>query len=169
MNNLWQASFPLWHFVVRGVLVYVAILAFLRFAGKKQIGQMGTGELVALLLISNAVQNSMNGGDNSVTGGIVLAGVILSMSVLISYLTFRSKKWEGFIEGSPTILIHHGKLIEPNMQKERLNIHELKVILRRQGIHSLDEVYEAVLESDGMVSITKKSELPIPNPTQAKP
>ena len=33
---------------------------------------MGTGELVAILLISNAVQNSMNGGDNSLIGGLVL-------------------------------------------------------------------------------------------------
>ena len=158
MHDMWQVSFPGWQFAVRAIVVYVSVLILLRLGGKRQIGQMGTGDFVAILLISNAVQNSMNGGDNSITGGLMLAAVIIVASVIIDYVTYRSKKWENIIQGTPTLLIHHGQILQPHLDRERLNIRELKTILRRQGIHDLQEVAEAILESDGYISVTKFSE-----------
>ena len=159
MQALWSPSFPFWLFIIRGAVVYLAVLLLLRIGGKRQIGQMGTGEFVAILLISNAVQNAMNGGDNSITGGLILSTVIILLSVGIAYLTYRSKRWESWIQGRPRLLVHQGVVLQKNMEKELMNTHELMTILRRQGIHNLDEVQEAVLESNGSVSLIKKSEL----------
>ena len=156
MQQLWATSFAWWHFVVRGALVYGAVLFLLRLGGKRQIGQMGTGEFVAILLISNAVQNAMNGGDNSVSGGLILAATIILLSVAIDYLTFRSRKWEAVLQGRPRLLVHQGIVLEENLAKEWLNVRELKTILRRQGIDDLAEVQEAVLESNGSVSVIRK-------------
>ena len=158
MASLWSVSFPLWQLVLRGAVVYACVLLLLRLGGKRQIGQMGAGEFVAILLISNAVQNAMNGGDNSITGGLVLAAVIISLSFLTSYLTFRSQRWENLIEGRPRLLIHNGQLIPANLDKELLSIHELRAILRRQGFHDVAEISEAILESNGSVSIIKRGE-----------
>ncbi len=159
MQDLFRTSFPYWHFVFRGAVVYIAVIMLLRLGGKRQVGQMGVGEFVAILLISNAVQNAMNGGDNSITGGLVLSAVIVSLSVGMAYLTYRSKRWQHIIQGHPTLLIHKGKILHQNMRKELMNNHELRSRLRRQGIHELHEVAEAVLESDGALSVTKVSEL----------
>jgi len=159
-SQLWITSFPLWHFVLRAGIVYTSVLLLLRLGGKRQIGQMGAGQFVAILLISNAVQNAMNGGDNSITGGLVLAAVIIGLSVLVAYMMFKSKKLEALFQGEPTILIHRGEIIQGNLKKELLNIHELKTILRRQGLHNLDEIAEAVLESNGSLSVIRKSEFP---------
>src|SRR3984893_10200226 len=126
MSALWIPSFPIWHFVIRGSLIYIAILLLLRLGGKRQIGQMGAGEFVAILLISNAVQNAMNGGDNSITGGLILSTVIILLSVAIAYLTYKSKHWEAWIEGRPTLLIHQGIVVQKNLEKEFLSPHELK-------------------------------------------
>jgi uncharacterized membrane protein YcaP (DUF421 family) len=160
MHDLWHTSFPWWHFILRGGIVYLSVLLLVRLGGKRQIGQMGSGEFVAILLISNAVQNAMNGGDNSITGGLILAGIIIILSVAIAYLTFRYKGWEHFIEGRPSLLVHEGKLIQHNLAREKLNVQELMGILRREGVHSLSEIREAILETNGAVSITKKSEEP---------
>src|SRR5260370_42671342 len=110
MSILWHPSFPTWHFLVRGSVVYLSVLLLLRLGGKRQVGQLGTGEFVAILLISNAVQNAMNGGDNSITGGLILAAVLIFLSVGIEFLTFRSKTWERWIQGRPLLLIHQGTL-----------------------------------------------------------
>jgi len=150
---------PVMELVVRACVVYAAVLLLLRLGGKRQVGQMGVGEFVAILLISNAVQNSMNGGDNSLGGGILLAAVIIALSAAVAYLTFRSKRFEELLQGRPSLLIHDGRIVEQNMKREQLNIRELKVILRRQGIHELHDIKEAVLESDGYVSVIRKSEL----------
>jgi uncharacterized membrane protein YcaP (DUF421 family) len=156
MGVFWHLSYPAWHFFFRGSLVYIVVLLLLRLGGKRQIGQMGTGEFVAILLISNAVQNAMNGGDNSIAAGLILAFVIVLLSVLIDYLTFKSKRWEAWIQGEPRLLIHQGKILQQNLEKELLNLHELKTILRRQGIYNLTDVQEAVLESNGSVSVIQK-------------
>lgn len=156
---MWQLSLPWWQFVVRGAVVYAAVLLLLRLGGKRQIGQMGTGEFVAILLISNAVQNAMNGGDNSITGGMILAMVLIVLSVAFAYLTYKSKGAATFLEGRPTILVHEGNVLHSHLEKELLNLHELRIMLRRQGIHDLSDVAEAVLESDGQLSVIKKSEL----------
>lgn len=159
MHALWNLSIPYSHLILRAVVTYIFILLLLRLGGKRQIGQMGAGEFVAILLISNAVQNSMNGGDNSITAGLILALVLVALSELVAYLTYRSKLVERLLQGSPTVLIHRGKILQKNMEREFLNVHELKTILRKQGIHHLGEIYEAILESDGSVSVTKFSEL----------
>jgi uncharacterized membrane protein YcaP (DUF421 family) len=158
MNSLWQLSFPTWHFIFRGSIVYLAVLLLLRLGGKRQIGQMGTGEFVAILLISNAVQNAMNGGDNSITAGLILATIIILLSFFIDYLTFKSKRWEAFIQGEPRLLIHHGKLLHQNLNKEMLTVRELETLLRRQGLHGTGDVQEAVLESNGSLSVIRKEE-----------
>ena len=159
MHLMFGLAFPYWQFVVRAAVVYVFILILLRLGGKREIGQMGAGEFVAILLISNAVQNSMNGGDNSITGGIILSTVIVLLSLLVAYLTYKSKKMENLIQGTPTILIHNGKLVRKNLAKERLSVGQLKTALRRQGIHDYRELTEAILESDGYISVTKQSDV----------
>ena len=84
---MWGPSLPWWHFIVRASVVYIVVLLLLRLGGKRQVGQMGTAQLVALLLISNAVQNAMNGNDGSITGGIILAGVIMGWSYVFELVS----------------------------------------------------------------------------------
>lgn len=144
---------------IRAVVVYLAVLLLLRVSGKRQMGQMGPTEFVAILLISNAVQNAMNGGDNSLLGGLWLAAILIFMSWLISMLTFRSHKFSVLFEGTPTVLVHKGEVVEKNLAKERVTHSELKSMLRRQGIQSISEIHAAILEADGQLSITRVSEL----------
>ncbi len=49
------------------------LLVFLRVTGRRQVGQYAPFDLVLLLILSNAVQNSMNAGDNSLVGGLISA------------------------------------------------------------------------------------------------
>lgn len=158
MIEMMHISIPFWHFIIRGTLVYAAVLLLLRLGGKREVGQMGTGDFVAILLISNAVQNSMNGGDNSITGGLILAVVIMAWSITIAYTTYKSKKAANIILGAPTLLIHDGRILDHNLRKELLSRYELKAILRRQGIHDISDIHAAILESDGVVSINRMSE-----------
>jgi uncharacterized membrane protein YcaP (DUF421 family) len=166
MDRLWQTDIPVWNLIVRAVVVYVAILMLLRISGKRQVGQMGIGQLVALLLISNAVQNSMNGGDNSLVAGLILAAVLIIVSYLIEFITYRSKKLENFVQGRPTLLVHKGNVLHDHLRRELLSVRELHVLLRKQGVHGFEEVEEAVLESDGFVSVVRKSEK---QPVHAEP
>lgn len=82
-----------WEFVIRAVVIYLFLLTTLRLTGKRQVGQLAPFDLVLLMVLSNAVQNAMNGGDNSITGGLILAGTLIVLNLLVGYLSFRSNAW----------------------------------------------------------------------------
>ena len=154
MQNIFHPDLPLLNLAIRAIAVYLSVLLLLRISGKRQMGQMNATEFVAILLISNAVQNSMNGGDNSLTGGLFLAVILIALSSSISYLTYKSKFASSVFEGTPTILIHKGVIIQKNMARELLSEEELKTLLRKQGFHKISEIKVAILEADGTLSIT---------------
>jgi uncharacterized membrane protein YcaP (DUF421 family) len=153
MENLLKTDLSILNLTIRGVCVYLSILLLLRISGKKQMGQLGATEFVAVLLISNAVQNSMNGGDNSLGGGLYLAFIIISLSTLISYLTYKSKLARNVFEGIPVLLIHKGKILHKNLEHELMGIGDLTILLRKQGFHHASEIDHAILEADGSLSI----------------
>src|SRR6202158_4745926 len=131
---MWNIAVPWWELIVRSVVVYAFLLILLRLTGKRQIGQLSPFDLVLLLVLSNAVQNSMNAGDNSLVGGLISAATLVLANWLIGYATFRNKKLEALIEGRPIVLIHHGQLYENAMSRAQLTHHELNAAIRQAGV-----------------------------------
>ena len=160
-DQLLKMDLPAANLVLRASVVYVATLLLLRISGKRQMGQMAATEFVAILLISNAVQNAMNGGDNSLSGGLLQALTLIVLSTLISVLTYRSRFFSALFEGTPTVLIHKGKVIARNLKKERLSLEELRALLRKQGIMHIHDVHSAILEADGTLSLSHPDQRPV--------
>jgi uncharacterized membrane protein YcaP (DUF421 family) len=151
---MWEYSLPhWWEFVVRAVVVYVFLMVLLRLTGKRQVGQLAPFDLVLLLVLSNAVQNSMNGGDNSITGGVILAVTLVAINGLVGYAAYRSKLLERLIEGRPLILVHDGHVDHDAMRKARMTMHELDSALRQAGCCGPAEARFALLENNGQVTV----------------
>ena len=145
-----------WEFVLRGVIIYVFLIALLRLTGKRQVGQLAPFDLVLLLVLSNAVQNAMNGGDNSVIGGMISAVTLVGVNWIVGVLTYRSKKLEALVEGRPDVLIHDGKLFQKTLERAQLTRHELMSALRESGCANVEDVRAALLENDGSISVIPK-------------
>ncbi len=150
---MWIPSIRLWELVVRAVVVYVFLLVLLRITGKRQVGQLAPFDLVLLLVLSNAVQNSMNAGDNSLSGGLVSAATLVGLNFLVGYTTHRNKKLEALVEGRPEVLIHNGKVFEHVMARVQLTHHELMAAIRQGGCACVDDVHLAVIENNGTISV----------------
>ena len=159
-GNLWTFNGGVWwHFIVRAAVVYFMVLTFIRVSGKRQVGQMTPFELVLFLLLSNAVQNSMNGGDNSITAGAILAATLIGLSLIVGWLTRRSRKLEKIIDGEAEILIHNGKLRSHALEKAGLTQHELLAALREADCAAIADAHTAILETNGRVTVlTRKRE-----------
>ena len=153
---MWHLSLPWWEFVLRALIVYVFLIALLRLTGRRQVGQLAPFDLVLLLVLSNAVQNSMNGGDNSLTGGLVSATTLVMLNYAVGYATYRSKRIEELIEGRPQVLIHNGKLHEDVMAKAQLTHHELAAALRQAGCAEISHCMSAMLENNGSISVIRR-------------
>jgi uncharacterized membrane protein YcaP (DUF421 family) len=158
---MWQLTVSAGELILRGVIVYFLLILLLRVSGKRQIGQLAPFDLVLLLVLSNSVQNAMNGGDNSMSAGIISASVLVSLNWLVGLATYRSKTLARAVSGRPEVLIHNGKLFEDVLERERLTHHELNAALRVAGCASIEEVHYALLENTGQITVQPlKDKLP---------
>lgn len=157
---MWVFDQTLLQIAIRTALIYGIVLIGIRLTGKREVGQMTPFDLVLLLLIANSVQNAMTGPDTSVTGGCVAAGTLFVVNAVVTGITWRSTKVRKWVEGTPTLLIHDGKILEEHLTKEKITHGELNQALREHGIGKTEEVHLAVLEIDGSISVLKKEELP---------
>ncbi len=155
--SMWRLAQPWWEFVLRGLLVYGFLLIMLRLTGKRQVGQLAPFDLVLLLVLSNAVQNSMNAGDNSVAAGYILVATLLAANSLMSWLTSRSKRAETLLEGRPQLLVHNGELDEVMLASEHITRHELMAAVRQAGLTDLADVRVGILETNGRINVIAKS------------
>ena len=139
--------------VIRSVVVYLFIVIAIRIAGKKELAQLSVIDLVFILLISNAVQNAMVGPDSSLLGGIIAAASLFAVNFILKFITYKFKKVNTLLEGEPVILVHNGKLILNNLEKEKIPLEELEASIREHGVENVEKVDLAVLEVDGNISI----------------
>jgi uncharacterized membrane protein YcaP (DUF421 family) len=156
---MWHIAVPWWELIVRSVVVYAFLLVLLRLTGKRQVGQLAPFDLVLLLVLSNAVQNSMNAGDNSLIGGLIAAATLVGLNFLVGFATYRNKTVEALIEGRPQVLIHNGKLFQDVMARAKLTHHELNAALRQTGCSCVEEVHSALLENNGAISVVPRHAL----------
>ena len=153
---MFSISVPIWELIVRSIAVYAFLLLILRISGKRQVSQLAPFDLVLLLILSNAVQNSMNAGDNSLVGGLISAATLIVINYGVGWLTFRNKKLELILDGRPQVLIHNGKVFPEVMEKAKLTHHELSEALREAGCTQESDVHLAILETNGAISVIPK-------------
>lgn len=154
---MWTMAVPWWEFVVRGIAVYAFLLIFLRITGKRQIGQYAPFDLVLLLILSNAVQNSMNAGDNSLIGGLVSAATLILCHTVMAHACYRFPRFSRLVDGAPQILISGGQISKPVMEREQITSDDLKAALRAAGCLHTHEVDEATIETNGQITIVLRN------------
>ena len=157
---MWVFNNTLLEIILRTGIIYVVVLVGLRLTGKREVGQMTPFDLVLLLLIANAVQNAMTGPDTSVTGGIIAAATLLVLNMIVTRLVFLNRKVREVVEGSPTLLIRHGKILQENLDKEQIPAESLRQALREHSVSNVRDVNIAVLEVDGSISVLKNEDMP---------
>jgi uncharacterized membrane protein YcaP (DUF421 family) len=147
---------PWWELVLRSAVVFGVLLLLLRLTGKRQVGQLAPNDLVLLLILSNAVQNSMNAGDNSLVGGLISATTLVGLNLALNRLVVKHRRIERLLEGRPQILVRDGNVYEAALADAGITHDELGGALRQNGCADAREVHLAILETNGSISVLKR-------------
>lgn len=149
---------PILNVVVRSLCVYLFMMIAIRFFGKNQLSQLNAGDVVLLLLISNAVQNAMVGPDTSLLGGLVAALVLFIANFILKRLMFSNRSFETLLEDDPVILVRDGVANQQALNKVKITKDELEEAIREHGIDGIKNVKLSVLEVDGNISVISEDE-----------
>lgn len=158
MSDLFQLSAPWWTFVLRGLVIYLLVLALMRISGKRAVGQFTPFDLILLILIGNAVQNGINGGDNSLTGAFVMATTLIVLNWIVAFATSRNREAERLIEGVPVVLARDGQVFERVLRRQLVSDADFHKALRQHDVMSVADVALALLETNGSISIVSRAD-----------
>jgi len=140
--------------IVRTVAVYLALAVLLRLAGKRDLAQLNSFDLVVVLLLSNVVQNAVIGPDNSLLGGLFGAVVLLAVNGTVVRAIRRSDRVARLLEGTPTVLARDGRWDDDALEREGLRKADVDAALRRQNANDVSEVERVTIEPGGAIVAT---------------
>jgi uncharacterized membrane protein YcaP (DUF421 family) len=152
-HDLFVPQVALGEKVVRAFLVFAFLVVALRLGGKRELGQINVLDLAVLLLVSNVLQNAMIGPDNSLLGGVVGATTLFAANYLFARLVFRSRRASRILEGTPTVLLEHGRLHPAALRSEAITVEQLHAAALERGFERLEDVDLIVLQPNGHLAI----------------
>jgi uncharacterized membrane protein YcaP (DUF421 family) len=155
---MWVPQVAVLELIIRGVIVYLALFMLLRFIGKKHVGELSPFDLVVLLIISETVDGSLIGDDRSLTGGLISAATLVVLVQFVGFFTWRFRNVEKVVDGIPRILVRHGEVRDDALKQEQVTRAELLEALRRESCSALTNVRFAILETDGSITVARRSE-----------
>lgn len=155
---MFELSMPWWEFVLRAVVVYVVLLALVRVSGKRTIGQFTPFDMIVVVLLGTAVQNSLIGEDVSLLGGLILAATLIGLNWLVGRLSARSRRVEELVEGVPVLLARNGKVYEHVLRKQSLTDTDLDEAMREAGCTDRSRIAVAYLETDGAITVVPRAD-----------
>lgn len=154
LHDLSHLQIPLAEKIIRTVAVYAGIAILLRLAGKRDLAQLNTFDLVVMLLLSNVVQNAIIGNDNSLAGGLIGALVLVALNNVVVRLVNRHRRLVRLFEGPEFVIVENGRPRTSTIHRLGLRVADIRLALRRQGATDVSDVARAVLEPSGAITVT---------------
>lgn len=154
--NIFELAMPWWEFMLRAAAVYAVLLVLVRVSGKRSVGQFTPFDMVMLILLGNAVQNSLIGEDVSLLGGLLLAATLIALNHAVGWLTARSRRMHGIMEGRAVQIIHKGQLDRDVLRSEGVSELDLQEAVRRAGMDDVSEARSGWIETDGRINLIRR-------------
>jgi uncharacterized membrane protein YcaP (DUF421 family) len=152
---MFDMSLPWWEFILRGVIVYGVLLVLVRVSGKRTVGQFTPFDLLVVMLLSEAVSNSLSGGDDSVAGGLLIACTLIVLNISLAYLSSRSRKLASIIDGDSVLLGRDGRIYYDVVKRCRIAESDVEQALREADVE-LADARCIFLEADGTITVLER-------------
>lgn len=143
--------------IFKTLFIYVLVAIIFRVMGKREVGQLGTFDLVVFILIAELVALALEHKDGFLIN-LVPVIILVLLQIVISKMSLKSVKFRNFVDGKPVIIIKNGIVNFKNMVEQRYTLDDLLLQLREKDVRSLDEVDYAILETNGKLSVFKKDD-----------
>jgi len=145
--------------VLRAAFIYFFLLIVFRIAGRRTLSEMTTFDFVLLLIIGEATEPVLLGDDPSVIHAAIVIITLLLLNIAMSLVKERFKFMEKLMDGVPTIIVEHGRLMQERMDRARVSRDDVMEAARRMhGIERLEQIKYAIVEVSGGITIVPQAE-----------
>lgn len=153
---------------IRTVIIYFFIILAVRLMGKRTVGELKPHELVITILISAVAVIPLEENAMPLANCIIPVMIFVSLEILVSCLSLKSVRFRRLIQGRPVIIIENGKLDQKKLAELRFTMDDIIDALRQKDIFDISQVEQAVIESNGSISVLPKAEYQSVTPSDIK-
>jgi uncharacterized membrane protein YcaP (DUF421 family) len=153
--NSWDA---VWRTLIVGVLAYSSLVLLLRISGKRTLSKMNAFDLIVTVALGSTLATILLNKNVALVEGISAFFILIALQYLVAWLSIRSDSFRVLIKSDPKLIFYQGKYLKENIVKERVLEVEILQAARSSGISSMEQVEAVVLETDGRISVIKKSD-----------
>ncbi len=144
---------PMLNIILKTAIIYIVLFFAMRVMGQRQSGQLQPYELVITLIIAEVAATPMDNPGTPLFYGLVPAATLILLYYTISFLCLKSRKARMFICGTPSILIHNGKVQYSEIKRIGYNMSDMVEQLRLKGQTNIADIHYAILETNGQLSV----------------
>ena len=144
--------------LIRSVIIYLIVVVAVRIMGKRQIGELNPHEFVITILISAVATIPIQESSIPLSYSVIPILVFVSLEVLESALSIKLPAFSKLIDGKPVVVIKNGKLQKKALKSLRFSAEDLNDALRQKDVFDISEVENAIVETNGSLSVQKKDE-----------
>lgn len=138
---------------IRSLVVYVLLLAVVRWLGKRMSGQLTIMEMTVMITLGAIVSVPVQIYDRGILQGVLILLVALGLHRALNYFSFISSRGQAILYGKPTVLVKDGVLQLSDMQEVRISRQQLFSELRSKGVTNLGKLRRVYLEPAGSFSL----------------
>ncbi len=138
--------------------MFFVLFGLLHLLGKRELSQVTPFELVVLIVMGDLIQQGVTHNDFSVTGAALAIATFAFWALILSWASYLSPRARKLLDGEPRVIVRDGKIIEPNLRRDRLTRAELEMEMRLAGIATIGDVAWAILEPQGKISFIKQDD-----------
>lgn len=143
--------------IIKTIFIYMLVAAIFRIMGKREVGQLGTFDLVVFILIAELIAMALE-KKNGFIMGLIPVVILVVLQIIIAKISLKSSNFRKLIDGKPSLIIKNGIVNFKCMIDQRYTLDDLLLQLREKDIRSIDEVEYAILETNGKLSVFKKDD-----------
>jgi uncharacterized membrane protein YcaP (DUF421 family) len=149
-----QLSLP--ETLIRGTVVYFALLVFLRVIPKWETGTGSIASMLLAVMLGGLAADGVKGKGESVTDLLLMIATVMFWVFVVDWLSYKHKWFHYLAQDPPTLLVRDGKLIRKNLRREFVSEEDLEIQLRQKDVKDIANVLYAYLEADGSISVIRK-------------
>lgn len=143
---------------IRAIIIYLVIIIAVRLMGKRQVGELKPHELVITILISAVAVIPLEENSMPLANCLVPILLFVSLEILMSVISMKSLWFRNILQGRPIFIIRQGKLDQKKLKQLRLTMDDVVDALRQKDIFDISQVEDAVIETNGSISVLPKAE-----------
>ena len=129
----------------------------MRLMGKRQLGELEVSELITTFMLSEIATAPITSPEKSMLQAVVAILVLLALELVASFILLKIPAIKNLVSPKPNMLIDRGVINQKELSKQRLTNEELLSSLRQQGYTDLSEIYYAIMEGNGKLTVVPRS------------